>query len=240
MQVKFRDVQKMLREENEKGNTHDQELFSFHRDHSPCDGFEEVLNSLAVFAKNLRLSAVKEQTLDQLILLDLAGSEKIEKIGAEGKILAEAKTINKSLSAPGKSFSRFDWDSARCSCRTHNGKGVVVVGNQKSGLDIAVECASLIHTASDSPVGKSMPGLTPYVDFHEIFAKNLPQLTDHREIIRLIMATVGRGGHGDLRQRIRDEILLIQGLSSSFCLCRAMMAERGPISRWLVLRSSGS
>ncbi|KAK9107275.1 hypothetical protein Syun_023286 [Stephania yunnanensis] len=29
-------------------------------------------------------------------------------------------------------------------------------------------------------------------------------------IIRLIMATVGRGGHGDLRQRIRDEILLIQ------------------------------
>ncbi|KAK9169563.1 hypothetical protein Syun_001703 [Stephania yunnanensis] len=33
---------------------------------------------------------------------------------------------------------------------------------------------------------------------------------DHREIIRLIMATVGRGGHGDLGQRIRDEILLIQ------------------------------
>ncbi|KAK9163424.1 hypothetical protein Syun_004326 [Stephania yunnanensis] len=33
---------------------------------------------------------------------------------------------------------------------------------------------------------------------------------DHREIIRLIMATVGRGGHGDLGQRIRDEILVIQ------------------------------
>ncbi|KAK9092415.1 hypothetical protein Syun_027326 [Stephania yunnanensis] len=33
---------------------------------------------------------------------------------------------------------------------------------------------------------------------------------DHREIIRLIMETVGRGGHGDLGQRIRDEILLIQ------------------------------
>ncbi|KAK9142767.1 hypothetical protein Syun_012167 [Stephania yunnanensis] len=51
----------------------------------------------------------------KLILLDLAGSEKIEKTGAEGKILEEAKTINKSLSAPGNSFIRFDWDSARCS-----------------------------------------------------------------------------------------------------------------------------
>ncbi|KAK9135445.1 hypothetical protein Syun_014775 [Stephania yunnanensis] len=37
----------------------------------------------------------------KLILPDLAGSEKIEKIGAEGKILEEAKTINKSLSALG-------------------------------------------------------------------------------------------------------------------------------------------
>ncbi|KAK9160745.1 hypothetical protein Syun_007086 [Stephania yunnanensis] len=35
----------------------------------------------------------------KLILLNLAGSEKIEKAGAEGKILEEAKTINKSLSA---------------------------------------------------------------------------------------------------------------------------------------------
>ncbi|KAK9142561.1 hypothetical protein Syun_011961 [Stephania yunnanensis] len=37
-------------------NTHDQELFSFHRDHSPCDGFEEVLNCYNVFAQLLRLS----------------------------------------------------------------------------------------------------------------------------------------------------------------------------------------
>ncbi|KAK9155244.1 hypothetical protein Sjap_002724 [Stephania japonica] len=39
----------------------------------------------------------------KLILLDLAGSEKIEKTGAEGKILEEVKTINKSLSALGHS-----------------------------------------------------------------------------------------------------------------------------------------
>ncbi|XP_062002494.1 kinesin-like protein KIN-1 [Rosa rugosa] len=37
----------------------------------------------------------------KLILVDLAGSEKAEKTGAEGKVLEEAKTINKSLSALG-------------------------------------------------------------------------------------------------------------------------------------------
>lgn len=33
--------------------------------------------------------------------MDLAGSEKIQKTGAEGQTLEEAKTINKSLSALG-------------------------------------------------------------------------------------------------------------------------------------------
>ena len=33
--------------------------------------------------------------------MDLAGSEKVEKTGAEGRLLSEAKTINKSLSALG-------------------------------------------------------------------------------------------------------------------------------------------
>lgn len=37
----------------------------------------------------------------KLLLVDLAGSEKAEKTGAEGKVLEEAKTINKSLSALG-------------------------------------------------------------------------------------------------------------------------------------------
>ncbi|KAL3819264.1 hypothetical protein ACJIZ3_005169 [Penstemon smallii] len=37
--------------------------------------------------------------------------------------------------------------------------------------------------------------------------KNSPQ---YREIVRMIMSTVGRGGEGDVGQRIRDEILVIQ------------------------------
>ncbi|KAL1550865.1 alpha-glucan, water dikinase [Salvia divinorum] len=37
--------------------------------------------------------------------------------------------------------------------------------------------------------------------------KNFPQ---YREVIRMIMSTVGRGGEGDVGQRIRDEILVIQ------------------------------
>ncbi|KAK9151913.1 hypothetical protein Syun_010222 [Stephania yunnanensis] len=40
-----------------RSNTHDQVVFSFHRDHSPCDGFEEVLNCYKHIAQLLRLSA---------------------------------------------------------------------------------------------------------------------------------------------------------------------------------------
>lgn len=36
--------------------THDQEVFSFHSDHSPCHGFEEVLACYKKIAPNLRLS----------------------------------------------------------------------------------------------------------------------------------------------------------------------------------------
>ncbi|XP_051119037.1 kinesin-like protein KIN-1 isoform X2 [Andrographis paniculata] len=43
----------------------------------------------------------KERRSGKLFLVDLAGSEKAEKTGAEGKVLEEAKTINKSLSALG-------------------------------------------------------------------------------------------------------------------------------------------
>lgn len=32
----------------------------------------------------------------------------------------------------------------------------------------------------------------------------------YRELLRMIMSTVGRGGEGDVGQRIRDEILVIQ------------------------------
>lgn len=39
-----------------------------------------------------------------------------------------------------------------------------------------------------------------------------------REIVRLIMLCIGRGGQGDVGQRIRDEILVLQVfLSSIFC-----------------------
>lgn len=36
--------------------THDQEVFSFHSDHSPCYGFEEVLAIYKNIVPNLRLS----------------------------------------------------------------------------------------------------------------------------------------------------------------------------------------
>ncbi|KAK9107281.1 hypothetical protein Syun_023292 [Stephania yunnanensis] len=88
--------------------------------------------------------------------------EKIEKSWSEGKILEEAKTINKSfllLVIPWPALFGILQDAPGVCSRTHNGKGVVVVGNQKSGLDIVVECASLILTASDSPAGKSTNSL---------------------------------------------------------------------------------
>lgn len=34
--------------------------------------------------------------------------------------------------------------------------------------------------------------------------------SQYRELLRMIMSTVGRGGEGDVGQRIRDEILVIQ------------------------------
>ncbi|MBA0706369.1 hypothetical protein Golax_018482, partial [Gossypium laxum] len=37
----------------------------------------------------------------------------------------------------------------------------------------------------------------------------------HRELLRMIMSTVGRGGEGDVGQRIRDEILVIQTLNEN-------------------------
>lgn len=32
----------------------------------------------------------------------------------------------------------------------------------------------------------------------------------HSELLRMIMSSVGRGGEGDVGQRIRDEILVVQ------------------------------
>ncbi|TVU11220.1 hypothetical protein EJB05_44793, partial [Eragrostis curvula] len=46
-----------------------------------------------------------------------------------------------------------------------------------------------------------------FTDDLENMYKNYPQ---YREILRMMMAAVGRGGEGDVGQRIRDEILVIQ------------------------------
>ncbi|KAK9098629.1 hypothetical protein Syun_025674 [Stephania yunnanensis] len=166
------------------------------------------------------------------ILPDLAGSEKIEKTGAEGKILEETKIINKSISAPGNSFSRFDWDSARCSCSQRDRRREIInaqIQNEYGNVNSRLWCNLLSPTSNghlhgyifryggsmgyvpaiDAPIQDnsysfrfsklwkstyslirelgelvkikytdvpllyyteilSMPGLTPYVDFHEI------------------------------------------------------------------------
>jgi len=44
---------------------------------------------------------------------------------------------------------------------------------------------------------------------------------EHRDIVRLIMATIGRGGAGDVGQRIRDEILAVQQKNN----CKGGMME---------------
>ncbi|CAM6005447.1 unnamed protein product, partial [Sphagnum balticum] len=53
---------------------------------------------LTVYQNNLKDTSAKS---GKITLVDLAGSEKVSKTQAEGKLLDEAKTINKSLSALG-------------------------------------------------------------------------------------------------------------------------------------------
>lgn len=57
---------------------------------------------LYIFTVQQESAAEKRTRVGKLILVDLAGSEKVGKTGAEGRLLEEAKTINKSLSALGK------------------------------------------------------------------------------------------------------------------------------------------
>lgn len=57
---------------------------------------------------------------------------------------------------------------------------------------------------SFSEISKAQDRLT---DLLQNVYKRYPQ---YREISRLILSTVGRGGEGDVGQRIRDEILVIQ------------------------------
>lgn len=53
---------------------------------------------ITLYQNNLKDASAKS---GKIILVDLAGSEKISKTGAEGKLLDEAKQINKSLLALG-------------------------------------------------------------------------------------------------------------------------------------------
>ena len=53
---------------------------------------------ITLYQNNLKDASAKS---GKIILVDLAGSEKVSKTGAEGKVLDEAKQINKSLSALG-------------------------------------------------------------------------------------------------------------------------------------------
>lgn len=55
-----------------------------------------------------------------------------------------------------------------------------------------------------SEISKAQDRLT---DALQNIYESCPQ---YREILRMIMSTVGRGGEGDVGQRIRDEILVIQ------------------------------
>uniref|UniRef100_A0A6N2N9J4 alpha-glucan, water dikinase n=1 Tax=Salix viminalis TaxID=40686 RepID=A0A6N2N9J4_SALVM len=64
-------------------------------------------------------------------------------------------------------------------------------------------------------ISKAQDRLTDLLQ--DIFASN-PQ---NQELLRMIMSTVGRGGEGDVGQRIRDEILVIQRKND----CGGMMEE---------------
>ena len=56
----------------------------------------------------------------------------------------------------------------------------------------------------NSEISKAQDRLTDLLQ--NVYA-SYPQ---YRELVRMILSTVGRGGEGDVGQRIRDEILVIQ------------------------------
>lgn len=82
--------------------THDQEVFSFHSDHSPCHGFEEVLACYKNVAPNLRLSGptsygpVIEAAID--IVEKSGGQFHVLVIIADGQVTRSVNTGNRELS----------------------------------------------------------------------------------------------------------------------------------------------
>lgn len=65
-----------------------------------------------------------------------------------------------------------------------------------------VKCTYPSHWCSE--ISKAQDRLTDLLQ--NVYISN----PEYREIVRMILSTVGRGGEGDVGQRIRDEILVIQ------------------------------
>ncbi|KAL7186954.1 hypothetical protein ACSBR2_028627 [Camellia fascicularis] len=82
--------------------THDQEVFSFHNDHSPCHGFEEVLSCYKQIVPNLRLSGptsyapVVEAAVD--IVEKSGGQYHVLVIIADGQVTRSVNTGDEELS----------------------------------------------------------------------------------------------------------------------------------------------
>lgn len=82
--------------------THDQEVFSFHNDHSPCHGFEEVLSCYQQIVPNLRLSGptsyapVVEAAVD--IVEKSGGQYHVLVIIADGQVTRSVNTGDEELS----------------------------------------------------------------------------------------------------------------------------------------------
>ena len=71
-----------------------------------------------LFVKIVGLNArTNERTQGKLILIDLAGSERLNKSGAEGQALKEAQNINGSLSALGNVIQALQAKSAHIPCQ---------------------------------------------------------------------------------------------------------------------------
>ncbi|XP_059661913.1 E3 ubiquitin-protein ligase RGLG4 [Cornus florida] len=82
--------------------THDQEVFSFHNDHSPCHGFEEVLACYRKIVPNLQLSGptsygpVVEAAID--IVEKSGGQYHVLVLIADGQVTRSVNTSDRELS----------------------------------------------------------------------------------------------------------------------------------------------
>lgn len=71
-------------------------------------------------------------------------------------------------------------------------------------IDLPLYPSIILPLLKCSEISKAQDRLT---DLLQSIYTSHPQ---YRELLRMILSTVGRGGEGDVGQRIRDEILVIQ------------------------------